>query len=839
MTEDQKKTKLIKQHYQNEDIKYIIIRCSTFGDIAFRCLNGDFKHWYKPKGENVTLYDGSNKRDYDRVTRKYRTLYWSLNQFHPKVRYMEIPKNLHDKKGNKISIGNFSNTITLSPGVDIDSVGDIRKPEIKEAVEAMGQFYCTKLMEYCPKSVYACFSGGGIYVYIHHGIFGDKFQNDEIAWRRLTGSYNTYIKELEGQFFEKYPQYKGKTKADAGNNQKRLFKTIFSVHKDLLFAVIPLDINHIHIDFKKATLPLSQEIINEGKKWMWKYDKKEAPTLMAMLEEYETTDILIPDDEPISVPKFHKTVPFKYFPPCMKKIINEKKSKDEIKVEGATRKKTFVVIGLGQAGYPAADASNIFDKVSERLGGPKSNIFESWFRIMRFPSCKKIQTKGAAYPSLFMGELGVCQPDEICRYINNPYDYMKKAIEFGPGDITLKDVHRVVKKWLYIDDTDRIDVILASALSNKIDGTAIWMYIVGGSGDLKSTLVRTLEGLPNCRVYDQITKHTLASGLKGIKDEGYYLQKKSTVIVVPDMASLTSQRSDDKNIIWAQMRNLYDEFIEKRTGSGVMKRYNGCHVTLVAGTTTKIRDEILIHAQLGTRELMYDTAADPIDNNEKMDKAWENEEYEKQMKKELGKVVTEFLVQRPIKKINISPQIKRWLKKEAERLTILRAGGMTDRYDCELMNPVSPEIPTRVIKQFKRLYICLKSLDDNYSDDRCKKIITHVVNSSGNKVRQIILDVLKNAETELNLSEIHQRTKIGRRALKSQLEQLWSLDVVKKDIIEERVGAYVVTTKYGEQLRGGRVMEVAYYSLKKRKPLKVSKDEKDDNEEINEKFTDG
>lgn len=289
------------------------------------------------------------------------------------------------------------------------------------------------------------------------------------------------------------------------------------------------------------------------------------------------------------------------------------------------------------------------------------------------------------------------------------------------------------------------------------------------------------------------------------------------------MASLTSTNKEEKNQIWGQFRTLYDGDIYKRTGSGVSKAYNNCHVTILACTTENIRDEILIHAQLGTRELMFDTNADPIDNHFKMKKAWDNEKYEQQMKQELTNAVTNFIHWHPVKKdMEITEEIQEFLFKEANRLTVLRAGGAIDRAYRELINPITPEVPSRLIKQLKRIYICLKSLDDNYPDHKAKEIISHIINSSGDKVRQMILELLaREPEKDFKIPDIQHALKIGRNSVKTQLEQLWNLGVISKKVIEERIGGYVTTdyqTGY-ETVKGGRIEEIAYYKYNIRNKL--------------------
>jgi hypothetical protein len=396
---------------------------------------------------------------------------------------------------------------------------------------------------------------------------------------------------------------------------------------------------------------------------------------------------------------------------------------------------------------------------------------------------------------------------------------IKEIFEEEEKTATLNNVYETAKKWLGIKDTDtdRIDIILATALSNQIHGTPVWLFLVGASGDWKTTIVEALTGLPNTKKVDQLTKNTLASGMKDVDDLGSELANKSTILLFMDLASLTSANKEEKNIIWGQFRTLYDGDIYKRTGSGRNCAYTNCHVTLIACTTQVIRDEILIHAQLGTRELMYDTKAKQEDNNDKMDKAWENEDYEEEMKTELKKIITNFCKWHKIKNdIKISDEIKKFLKSEATRLLILRAGGAVDYINRELINPIEPEVPSRLIKQLKRIYKGLKSLDENYSDEKAKRIISHIIDSSGDKVRQMVLNILMTNEgIEFKIQDIQHKLRIGRTSVKTQLEMLWNMNVLQKEVREERIGAYVTENRNGyETLMGGRVEQIAYYVYK-------------------------
>jgi hypothetical protein len=357
--------------------------------------------------------------------------------------------------------------------------------------------------------------------------------------------------------------------------------------------------------------------------------------------------------------------------------------------------------------------------------------------------------------------------------------------ELNRYKITLFDVISKFKEYLFLKDTQIIEIVLAVILSNQLDGTPIWIIFCGASGDAKSTHLNAIEQLNNVIWLDQLTKNTLASGHPKVKDLGEKLQNSlqnsSHILVIPDMACISSKYKDERKEIFASMRNLYDGYIIKHTGSGVNKQYKDCHVSLIAGATPIIKREYLIHQQLGSRELIFDTDAIIDENDEKMKQAWDNEQYEQQMKEELQSVVSQFVKDIQIKEIEFSDEIKEYLMKQANRLSILRAVGDYNQFNDELECDLYLEVPTRLIKQLKRLWICLKSLDDDYSDDRCKEIIEHVVKSSGNSNRSLILEILKESkEDSFSVNAVKYETKLGYRAVKRELEALWNLGLIIK-----------------------------------------------------------
>jgi len=423
---DQDIDALIKSHYKV--VKPTIMELAKEGN-TWRAGNGDFAKWYRYEGENVRLFDLTNSEDYDYLTSKHRSLYWTLNFFDNKLRAETIPKSLHNKHGDKITIGSFADTRTYSLGVDIDSLDSITKKDIRDSVEKLAQYMVNRFRETCPISVYSCFSGGGVYIYIHQNLFTKKFEDDkkaEYSWKMLTGCFNAYIKDIENDFFKEYPECKGKVKADAINTKKRVFKTLFSVHKKYPFAVTPFDIENIKIDLQKSKLPLDPDIIKSGKGWMKKYNVDERTPLIERLKKYEDSVKIVDDDTKYEIKVMAEKADKKDWPPCMLKISSMEKPEGAESISGATRMKTAIATFLGQAGYDKEEALKIFKAVSYQVGGPETNIFESWYKKMSCPTCETIKKRGSGFPHMDMGELELCQPNDRCKGIRHPIEYIEK-----------------------------------------------------------------------------------------------------------------------------------------------------------------------------------------------------------------------------------------------------------------------------------------------------------------------------------------------------------------------------------------------------------------------------
>jgi len=418
---------LFFEHYSRREVRDTVLAFCSDGTCE-RALNTD-KKWYigGKIASNVRL---RGTRDYDNSIERGRTLYATLNLFLPEV-FEQEEKWVEMAGEPEHPIGSNHNTVAYMPSVDIDGIGDIKNLAVKEAVEAAGQYFVDFLAVHgVKKSVHCLFSGGGIYVHIHHALWGTHADWSSDRRREIFGTlekaYNRLIDDVSREFFRDHPEHIGRVKFDKLNNAKRIFKTIFSIHAKYDYAVIPLNREKIKIEFSRASLPLSDEVLAEGKTWYKEFDLIECDSLTAVLEEkIEEVNEIYSDkcyegDGEIS--RKPEALAYEEFPPCIRNICEKAGAH-----EGKHRALGILATYLYQAGWSEEDSRQLWNEVADRCG-VEGRIFETeWGRVC-CPNCITMNKDTGGYPNLNLYRLGFCVTDLGCNGKQWPGEYDARAM---------------------------------------------------------------------------------------------------------------------------------------------------------------------------------------------------------------------------------------------------------------------------------------------------------------------------------------------------------------------------------------------------------------------------
>lgn len=169
-----------------------------------------------------------------------------------------------------------------------------------------------------------------------------------------------------------------------------------------------------------------------------------------------------------------------------------------------------------------------------------------------------------------------------------------------------KDLHIELSKWLYIEDYNLVDTLIASVIANVLKiGDPVWLTMIGASSAGKSQYIRPIAK-SNPALFlqvDDLTSNTLISG-NGASQSMIFRIKESGVITIDDLTVLFSKNTEDRNAILAQFRMIYDGRMTKGTGKGQMITWTG-HAGMIAGSTPSYYHNMQDVADMGERFICY------------------------------------------------------------------------------------------------------------------------------------------------------------------------------------------------------------------------------------------
>lgn len=380
-------------------------------------------------------------------------------------------------------------------------------------------------------------------------------------------------------------------------------------------------------------------------------------------------------------------------------------------------------------------------------------------------------------------------------------DNFRKQI-FG----NLDNIYEKYRDYYHIGDEKKIDLLLATALSVGTPDKNIWMLFVGASGIGKSLLTDPLRYVTKgdkelAHMVSDMTTNTIVSGMES---EGSSLAPKldEKIMYIPDFSTIVEKRSEDQREIFSQFRNLYDGFAKKNTGGyGEDKKFD-VDVTLLGNVTPAIHTKNLIHQSMGTRFLYYEI--DDFKKKEVFEAIWNDNGgmSGEDISKDIASAIQRFLdYRRTDETPEVSEEVKEEIEYVAEWMAKMRATGHFDRSNNELRSTIHPEKPTRILKQFKKIYYNLKKLEDDYSDERALDIIRKIGASCVNPDKRRIYIELDQSEHELELSDIVDRLGISRNSAKRILLEMRNVGILNapfdiKDSGRLEMGWWEVSEEY-------------------------------------------
>jgi hypothetical protein len=357
-----------------------------------------------------------------------------------------------------------------------------------------------------------------------------------------------------------------------------------------------------------------------------------------------------------------------------------------------------------------------------------------------------------------------------------------------------------LKEWLHIDDPSVIYTLAATKISHRIPGDTIWLMLIGPSSGGKSELLKAFTQPGELNI-DDLTTHTFVSGYRN-KDTNDKLDFAETLAqriwYIYDLSILLSKSCDERSIILSDMRMVYDGKIKKIFGNKHEAEAECPHNTLICGSTPAVDNTILEDQMLGTRFVQYRIKkGNRVAQMECIDR---NHERMAIMRERLVLAVTEFESSIQVNGFQFTEEDNRNIQLMTNMTTLLRTAVSMDKHG-EPSNIAYPEEPGRFYKQLKKMYQSYRVI--GLSEEEALRCLRKICVDNVNPLRVSLLKTLSLSEDRLaNTTQLHTRTGIGKKAVKSHLHTLHLLDMVDYSVEEDQWGR-VVRDKW--QLRDVRL----------------------------------
>ena len=298
-----------------------------------------------------------------------------------------------------------------------------------------------------------------------------------------------------------------------------------------------------------------------------------------------------------------------------------------------------------------------------------------------------------------------CQPpfpnNQVEKCVKSAYGYQQR--EAQNQAVALARAKEVALKWLKLEDTNVIDVALATIVANKAEGDPVWLLLVGAPSTGKSEILRALFDCEGVHPLGGFTANTFASGFEKANVGLLETLPNEITLVVKDFGTLLTMRHEDKALILQQLREIYDGEYKKEYGNGKVVHWKG-RMGLLGAVTTAIENYHSVIGELGNRYILYRCEPDGEHRKDIATLALNDEGKETPMRKEIAEAFKEAVDNAPqAKLVTIPNDIKQRLALLADLISRLRSPVSRNPYDKTVNYQPDIEGPARLAKAFAKL----------------------------------------------------------------------------------------------------------------------------------------
>ena len=151
-------------------------------------------------------------------------------------------------------------------------------------------------------------------------------------------------------------------------------------------------------------------------------------------------------------------------------------------------------------------------------------------------------------------------------------------------------------------DIQGIQALYAGVAAHNQSGQPVWPMLVAPPGSLKTEMLESLRPLPGVHTIDAMTPKTFLSGaLDQGRQDASLLHRigKNGILICSDFSTVLGMKSDDRALIFADLRRIYDGSLRKEFGTSDGVRKWAGRITFVVGATPDVDMHLLSLPDVG------------------------------------------------------------------------------------------------------------------------------------------------------------------------------------------------------------------------------------------------
>ena len=387
---------------------------------------------------------------------------------------------------------------------------------------------------------------------------------------------------------------------------------------------------------------------------------------------------------------------------------------------------------------------------------------------------------------------------------------------------TLAEIQKEIEKVYLVKDPYITKVLVAASIAHFLSSDPCWLVIVAPSGGAKSefiNLIHMLSWTPpitpeeptpeeqKVHALSTLTSKTFISGQKVTgRDTSLLLQISNGIITFKDLTSLLSEQKDERGLIMAQLREIYDGKYAKSFGTGETLEWKG-KITIIAGSTYAIHSMKQAYTAMGERFIFYNM--EQPERSEAAKRTMENQQEGKMTahRDRLAKLMREYIIDildnMPKETIHITEQQQEDTLALAELATRARSDVQRNwsSREQEITEVHPPEMPTRFAGQLQTMMRALMLINNHETEkaellEEDEKILAQLALDSITRSRRIAMIQLSQYDV---LETAGIATKIG---MPTNSVRRWVEDLVALEIADRQKGTgpkgdkWSIKTKY-------------------------------------------